>query len=496
MAEPLKRSPSRDPYVGSTLDDRYVVERCIGQGGMGVVYAARHKVIDKRFAIKILRVEMVGAPDLVRRFLNEARAASSIGNPHIVDVVDFGQLPDGAPYFVMEYLEGESLAARMMERRGLPAHDVMRIASEVANGLHAAHQAGIVHRDLKPDNVMLKRGAEHPDFVKVLDFGIAKVSGESKRLTMAGSVFGTPHYMSPEQAEGKTVDRRTDIYSLGVMMYEMTVGHVPFDAESFMGILSQHMHKAPTPVRQLRPDVPPALDAVIEKCMAKDPRGRFATMTELVSALGLASQGIIPAATPSVPRGAQPSRGSWADRSGGYAAVGATPARRGLPRAAWIALGVVALSGAGLVAMRALLHGTEEISRVEETRAPPGSSERTPSPSAIATNGSSPRGDRPAVDFKIVTIIANPLDATIRRDDIDVGMAPKDISIAPGETAKVTVSRDAYVSRTVTVDGSKPRIEVQLMRVSEGAAPPRPTAPAKPLCPSGERMIKDHCERF
>jgi tRNA A-37 threonylcarbamoyl transferase component Bud32 len=287
-----------DPLIGQLVDGRYRIEALLGKGGMGLVYRARHQVLGKQLALKVLKPEVSRDADVMARFQREAQSASAIGSPHICDVSDFGALADGSTYFVMEFLDGPSLTAAMKEGPIQPAR-VIDIARQLCEALGAAHARGIVHRDLKPDNVhLVKRGSES-DFVKVLDFGIAKVAGGAdKKLTQAGQIFGTPHYMSPEQCSGRDVDQRTDVYALGVMLYEMACGHVPFDADTLMGVLTKHVYELPIPPHELTPKVAisAGLEAVILKCLAKRPEDRYATMIALREDLDQLGRGATPAA--------------------------------------------------------------------------------------------------------------------------------------------------------------------------------------------------------
>src|SRR5262245_23843693 len=238
-AAPAAPAPSEslDVMVGATLADRYQVMHKIGEGGMVAVYEARHTVIGKRVAVKVLLEKFLEKPELVARLLQEARLASSIGHENIVDVTDFGTTSDGRAFVVMEFLEGESLAQLVIRDAPLPIERSLRIARQIASALGAAHDKGIVHRDVKPENVYLVRRGD-ADYVKVVDFGVSKVvqtreeGPEWQRLTRTGMVLGTPLYMSPEQARGgEDVDARADVWAVGVMLYECLTGEVPFRAK-------------------------------------------------------------------------------------------------------------------------------------------------------------------------------------------------------------------------------------------------------------------------
>ncbi|MFZ1864151.1 MAG: serine/threonine-protein kinase [Polyangiales bacterium] len=274
-------SRAPEALVGRTIDQRYRVEEVIGEGGMGLVYRVTHTRLNKTLAIKVIRRENTRDQEVIARFRREAESASAIGNQHIVDVSDFGMLEDGSTYFVMECLHGMDLIDAMDIAQRMPEERAIRIAIQLCKALGAAHRAGIVHRDLKPENVFLTQREDVDDFVKVLDFGIAKVANGHKRITRAGEVLGTPHYMSPEQCEGEDVDHRTDVYALGVLLYEMITGHVPHDADTMMGILTKHMYEDPIPPKVRVPQISDALEQVILRCLEKKPEQRYQTMSEI-----------------------------------------------------------------------------------------------------------------------------------------------------------------------------------------------------------------------
>ena len=237
-----------DALIGSLAAGRYRIIKQLGEGGMGRVYLAEHVAIEKRVALKVLRAEYATKGEIVTRFQQEAISASRIKHPNVLDVFDFGQLDNGCFYLAMEYLEGCDLADEITRRRVLDVATGIRISMQICRALAAAHVNGVVHRDMKPENVFLQRTADGEEIVKIVDFGIAQLRSKDdsvvetkRRLTRTGMIFGTPEYMAPEQAGGKHADLRADIYAVGIMMYEMFTGAVPFTGETFLGVLTKHL---------------------------------------------------------------------------------------------------------------------------------------------------------------------------------------------------------------------------------------------------------------
>ena len=432
---------STDPYIGTTFDHRYKIDRLLGEGGMGFVYLARHKVIDKKVAVKVLRAEMAKDREILERFLQEARAASSIGNPHIIDISDFGDLPDGSTYFVMEFLDGLSLVQFNDKNNRQPLDVIAKITIQMANGLAAAHERGIIHRDLKPENIFIVTRGLDKHFVKILDFGIAKVatSGENK-LTLAGAVFGTPHYMSPEQAAGAPLDHRTDIYSLGVILYELVSGVLPFTADNFMGILSQHMYQAPPPLGKLNldPPCPAELEAIILKCMSKAPDDRYPDMTALSADLQRFQDGLVPEAV-----------AEMASRPEGLS-VGVSPDKP--KKSPWIKLVAV-----GAAVMGATLGTALVITQTPTPQPTTGAGASTQAP--IATT--------PAKVQKTSVLVAvepNSAGATALFGNERVKF-PKLVEVEPGKPVTLQIEAKGFETQAIKIDGGTKELLVKLVPI-------------------------------
>lgn len=341
-----------DRLIGSNLDARYHIERKLGEGGMGVVFLARHIVIEKLVAIKVLKREVAREHNVVKRFVQEAKAASRVSHPNIADVTDFGTTPDGLTYSVMEYVEGVTLN-NVIKRGPVPVPRAVHIVQQIARALAAAHAKGIVHRDLKPENIFLIEREGKKDFVKIVDFGIAKVTSlrgtAGPRLTRAGTVFGTPEYMAPEQAAGRTdTDHRVDVYALGIVLYEMLTGQVPHKKDSVIKTLTAQINDPVSPPRRLSPElqISDEFERALLKALAKDREQRYQTMDEMAEAIAAAARSLPsvgagpPPAQPAAPPSAGPQESTLVPRDaaatvsegGGPPSVGMAPTPAPPPR--------------------------------------------------------------------------------------------------------------------------------------------------------------------
>jgi serine/threonine protein kinase len=267
------------PDLPRLISDRYELEEPLGRGGMGTVYRARDRVLDRTVAVKLLPAELASDDQAADRLQREARSAARLNHPRIVSVFDAG-LANGTPYLVMEYVEGRTLAEELADHGRLSPERATSIAAGIAEALSAAHAAGVVHRDVKPANVLLVDGDE----VKVADFGIARAA-EEDTITNPSAVVGSAPYLSPEQARGESADARSDLYGLGVVVYEMLVGRRPFEADSPVAVAFKHLQEEPEPPSALQPEVPPELDRIVMTALAKDPADRYESAAAFLAAL-------------------------------------------------------------------------------------------------------------------------------------------------------------------------------------------------------------------
>jgi len=366
----LPREAAGDPYIGQVVARKYRVEKLLGEGGMGRVYRANQLVLEKPVVLKLLHPSLQKDARTVARFQREAKAASRLNHPNSIDVLDFGQTDDGALFIAMEFVDGRDLHQVLTEDWPLPEPRVIRIVTQVLSALADAHQAGVIHRDLKPENVMVmaRRGGES-DVVKVLDFGIAKIidgsSEEGPSLTRTGFVCGTPEYMSPEQARGAPLDARSDLYSVGVLLYQMVTRQLPFSSDSAMGYASKHLTEDPRPPNALRPGCcSRELEALVLWALRKEPADRPQTAVGFLDSLNL-----LPAAeamhAPRTARVPIPLGmvGSTGDQLGSATTVASSRGVRGHGgRGLQLGLGalvLVAAAGAGVLAFKPLTDAPE-----------------------------------------------------------------------------------------------------------------------------------------
>ncbi|MDI7269671.1 MAG: serine/threonine-protein kinase, partial [Myxococcota bacterium] len=362
------RAPPR-----ALLDGKYRVVRQIGEGGMGTVHEAVHTLIDRRCAVKFLHPEIARDEQMVKRFLREAKAAAAIGHAGIVHVYDIGTTPHGMPFLVMEYLDGTNLAEYLRGGRKLPVEEAAEIAVQSLSALALAHRKGIVHRDLKPANLFLTRPAGGPRTVKILDFGISKMTlgaGTDKSMTNTGAVLGTPQYMSPEQAEGRrNIDHRTDLYAIGVILYECVVGRVPHEGENYNQLLARILTETILTPRELDPAIAEPFEAIILKALENEPEERFATAEEMI-------QDLLPFLTPEVrgrltlPEGMSATEGAGIRHGDGGGPRGRStpsPRRDAFPNrwrtrrrgGTWIAVALLAATLVAVVSIAFLRSGAE-----------------------------------------------------------------------------------------------------------------------------------------
>ena len=445
-----------DTLLHTVLLGRYEITRKIGQGGMGAVYEATHKLIGKRMAVKVLLDKYAQKDQIVARLEQEARLASSIGHENIIDITDFGITGDGRTFVVMEFLEGESLGATLAREGRLDEQRAIRIGHQIASALGAAHKKGIVHRDVKPDNVFLltRRGK---DFIKVVDFGISKAmrpedeAGNSPRLTQTGMVLGTPLYMSPEQARGdENLDHRIDVYALGVILYEMVTGEVPFRGANYLSILSQVINEEPRAPRDLRPDLSVELESVIMKALAKDRDDRYATTEDLADDLSVLTT-VDGMTTGRARITAQKYRKKLQGRSG-------------LRILAWAA-GIAVLAAAVVFTVRSMMGGEDK-------------ADKQPSAAGVAADagvgqpGKNPLPGQPPVEVVEIQIRSDPPGATIYHQDRVIGTTPCPFRHEKANTKIQLVAELAgYDDAKLTVDpllDTKP-VTVKLRKVKKGA---------------------------
>ncbi|MBP7867652.1 MAG: protein kinase [Acidobacteria bacterium] len=292
----LSSAPAMDD-VGRVVDGRYRILEVVAQGGMGKVYKVEHLHLGQVFAMKVIRKDLLGGRGMAERFRREALTTSQIGHANIVYLTDFGFDPDLGAYFVMEYLEGKKLKDLIRAEAPMPLRRVHHLLAQIGDALGAAHAKGVVHRDLKPENIIILNQGTLMDFVKVLDFGIAGLLETDESLTRPGALMGSPYYISPEQSLGQEPDPRSDVYALGVILYQLLTGELPFKGQTVAEVLNKHRGEKPVPPSAARPEagIPPVVDAVVLKALAKNADDRFPTVRDLTRAFW---QGVVQASTP------------------------------------------------------------------------------------------------------------------------------------------------------------------------------------------------------
>jgi serine/threonine protein kinase len=511
-----------DPLIGRVINDRFRITALIARGGMGKVYRAEQSPLDRVCALKVLNPSYAGDqdPEFHRRFFLEASIASKLTHPNTVTIFDYGRTDDDVYYMAMEYLVGHTLHRAIREAGHFPEERAAHVARQICRALREAHSLGVIHRDLKPANIFLVEHGDETDFVKILDFGLVKNVSDTKTedLTQTGLFMGSPKYMAPEQIRGDRVDARTDIYALGIILYEMVTGKVPFDRPNSVNILMAHVNEEPPPLRQMNPntEVSPAFEGVIFRCMAKDPNQRFGSMDEVLAALkrignaaltqtfngmatgefnALAASGSAARAfgdTGSGPAVGVPSTGPSASgdvlSAPDFSVDLAMPVLSTSPpdsgsKGVLITAVVGALLVAGIVGYAALRPGGPTVAFTSSAQSPP----VAPSPTS-----STPAVVAPApIAIVKLRINTDPDGASVKEDGVELcGSTPCDIlykgaDADPAREHKLTFVRPGFRPEARTVKASDTSVAIKLTKVPDAprfvpAVQPRIDAPPAP----------------
>ncbi len=456
------------PAIGETIGS-YQILKQLGTGAMGEVYLAEHRHLKRKAAVKLLAPELVGRPDLLERFFLEARATSAIAHPGIVQVFDCELDATGRPYIVMEFLDGETLAAVLARRGALPGLMAARLARGMAEALEAAHAKGIVHRDLKPENIFVQ--AQPPDSVKLVDFGIAKLAGDFRagqvHQTRTGAMMGTPLYMSPEQCrDSANIDSRTDLYSLGCVLFEMLTGHPPFTHATLGDLVVAHMTEAPQDARAVNPSVPPALAALTAELLRKNPAERPPGMRAVAERLATFLGGLttVPDAPSRAPVATQPptkAKTTFGDSAAELVVEGdAAPPRRGASRTLVIAA-LLGLGAGGVAVSRLRAHHTDGAPAVAAAESAPHS------PPAAAP--------APAAD-PTPSPTAGPAPSAAPPSSASAPVAPATPAASAREAASARKKGHRHGVEVASAVGGRPSLEAAA--VAPPAAGPTPNSPA------------------
>ena len=448
-----------DPLMGTLMGGRYHIVGRVGTGGMGTVYRAEQRGLGRPVALKVLKAELVSDRETVGRFQREAKAMSLLVHPNTVRVFDFGEDPAGHLYLAMELLEGELLTSKADREGSLDIKEAVNIAQQILRSLHEAHTKGLVHRDLKPDNIYLARVEGHPDaVVKVLDFGIAKIFRDDAKPidqleTQAGTVFGTPRYMSPEQAQGKNLDPRSDLYSVGVLLFQLLAGHAPFTDEDAVVVMAKHIREEVPLVTEVAPDrpIPSSLAQIIRRALEKEPARRFSTAEQFEQALGASLADV--------------ARERELRAAGRRSSSSVMQDRRYVPHAIAVAMAVLALLAVGAIAM--LPPGEPQVEILPPTTPPP------TTPLVVAT--------------RRVLVDSTPTGAQIWRGSVQIGATPMTFDWLPGQPSVLELRLDRHAPATLDLATAHDSEIVSLRALPDPVVPPTTTVGVDPRGPRGPR---------